>query len=640
MSRPSSSPSSSKTRLGDLLWRRGACDRNAIRRALALQARDGDRLGTNLLASGWISEKDLALALGEQLSVHAAYGDLIDVKVEALALVDVDLAAKYLVLPHHIEDETLFVLMVEPHDERALDALRETTQREISPVVVCEARMWELLQLHYDVRSSTRAIVPLDDAGLTTSTSSLHEEPPSSIHQIDADPIESMLLPPVTTSVQDTDATHPVRSPMSDAQSAKTPQSRYNQLFQDFPEELKSDGPAGNNAASPLRDPTQGVSLQNEVVSIRGRTRQSTEQVTLENAIPTAPSPAQNHTDSLAQNDVRRGAPSRKMHAMVKKFQSHEDTERAAAPPEQAISQSQTPRESNDELKALYQKLLHPDPQSPNAHTDSMTSRPTPSSPPGHTDEKPTGQSPLQSTSPVLQGNYRKELGRRLQENIQKAAGAGAVNPRTATGSAQTDASMFVAAVPSLTPLSNSAGSAENNPSHLTASAAKSTTALNDAAPQEASAAPPVHHADFAQKIFQQTPTRFRRLALLSVHADQITGWDADGDLPLQRVRNFCVARDTSSVFQWVAESQTPYVGPLQATPANELWVDASGGQRPKSVVVLPISVDGVVAHLLYGDNGQEQHVSSDIGELSSLAQRISDAYALMVELAQKTSDK
>ena len=641
MSRPSSSPSASQTRLGDLLWRRGACDRNAIRRALALQTRYGDRLGTNLLASGWISEKDLALALGEQLGVHAAYGDLIDIRPEVLALVDEAIAAKHLVVPHHIEDETLFVLMVQPHDPAALEALRSLSQKEISPVVVCEARMWKLLQTHYDIRSSTRSIVPLDTPGLDATASSMRHDDEAPV-SVGRDALPNAAIPAQPAGEPDSASSSPtLEEDRDDASSAQSPQAIYDQLFQDFPDEFKSERHVGDNDTSAQGQTRTGEESQREVVSIGGQTRLSGERVTT----PDAPAPVKTTPPrpeaGPSLSDARGGVPKRRMHAMVKKFQSQEH---AAETPATHLAKepAPAPRESDDELKALYQKLLQPD--APSTQTkDNPGTMPAPSpSAPGHSDEKPASRPPAQGSSPALQGNYRKELGRRLQENTPKTSAPVNTSARTSSASVGADAALLVSVPPPspAEPATSPAGEAEDNsPEPSTMPAANSPSSPNEETAPSPHSMTPVQHADFAQKVFQQTPTRFRRLALLSVHADQITGWDADGDLPLQRVRNFCVARDTNSVFQWVAESQTPYIGPLQATPANELWLDASGGQRPKSVVVLPIRVDGVVAHLLYGDNGEDKHVSSDIGELSALAQRISDAYGLMMELARKSPD-
>lgn len=655
MSRPSS-PSTVQPRLGELLWRRGACDRNTIRRALSLQARYGDRLGTNLLASGWVSEKDLALALGEQLGVHAAYGELIEVETEARALIDASIAAKHAIVPHHVDDGILYALMTRPHDEEALSALRGASQLEISPVVVCEARMWKLLQEHYEVRVANRALVPLDQE-------MIEEREPNGItsfpHAEGHNKIASEIGPAAGAATEDdwrppapNEPPAELEPPKESSRERLSSQSMYNQIFQDFPGEFRSEptsraaamGPAASTPANPSLSSSADVAreeeaTQHETVSIGNRKQRVAQSVTLATLLDEE-TPATSHRgDAALKNDpVQKSSPP-KMHAMVKKFQSHKSENPSLSTLNTPTEPPSAPTEADEKLKALYQQLFHPsgaqnkmatdvpslatehssqthNTRRPNTEPSPIKTHPhpAPSVPqrdrnpkldaptPRANADLPVGQPPAAGKpAGALHGNYRQELSRRLQENKRLQT------PSTAKPA---DAMLEAAAV-------------------------LDATRARDPATGPETLRPRAEQTEFVQKIFQQTPTRFRRLALLSVHTDQITGAQGEGDLPLQRVRNFRVSRDASSVFQWVAESKTPYVGPLQTTPANELWIDATGGQRPNSVAVLPVFVRGDVLYLLYGDNGHEVHVSGDISELSALAQRISDGCAFMSEFRQ-----
>lgn len=150
-----------RPRLGELLQARGICTRDQLREAWEAKVIYGDRLGTNLLALGFVDEHRLANTLGEQLGVHSGYGKVIKPEPPAIALVPKAVAERRSVVPHHVVDKQLFLLMKDPNDAVAIDEVRFATSLKVVPVVVCEARMWELLARHYNVNSSMRP-VPLD----------------------------------------------------------------------------------------------------------------------------------------------------------------------------------------------------------------------------------------------------------------------------------------------------------------------------------------------------------------------------------------------------------------------------------------------------------------------------------------------
>jgi hypothetical protein len=153
-----------RQRIGEILVRRGACDKKALSEAWEQKVLFGDRFGTNLLSTGAISEEDLARALGEQHGVHAAYGELIQVNTEAVPLVPKQVAQMHNLCPHHIQGKQIFVLMTDPWDITGLDSVRFASGHDPVPVVVCEARMWRLLGDHYDVHKGFRAISLAGDA--------------------------------------------------------------------------------------------------------------------------------------------------------------------------------------------------------------------------------------------------------------------------------------------------------------------------------------------------------------------------------------------------------------------------------------------------------------------------------------------
>jgi hypothetical protein len=86
---------------------------------------------------------------------------VIHVDKDAVKLVPKSVAEKRFVVPHHVADRQLFLLMRDPHDATAVDEAQFASGMKVTPVVVTEARMWALLQRHYGVSASLRPI-PLD----------------------------------------------------------------------------------------------------------------------------------------------------------------------------------------------------------------------------------------------------------------------------------------------------------------------------------------------------------------------------------------------------------------------------------------------------------------------------------------------
>ncbi len=167
-----------RVRLGELLLSRGVCTREHLSAAWEQKVLYGDRLGTNLLAIGAISEADLAIALGVQQGVHAGHGGVLQVDSAAVAMVPKTIAQKRKVVPHHVADRTLFLAMRDPDDLRAIDEVRFATRLKVQPIVVCEARLWQLLADHYGV-SLTMRPNPLDRRGPRMSSSSGPSASPS-----------------------------------------------------------------------------------------------------------------------------------------------------------------------------------------------------------------------------------------------------------------------------------------------------------------------------------------------------------------------------------------------------------------------------------------------------------------------------
>jgi len=153
-------------RLVTLLLQAGVLSPERAREAHAHQIVFGDRLGTNLLALGYLPEATIAQALAMQHGVPWAAGADATTRPALTRTLPRQLAAQYAAVPARVDDDGVVLFMMDPTASEALQALAHHYRRPVRGVVVCEARMWALLHRFYLVRRGMRAL-KLDDEPAT-----------------------------------------------------------------------------------------------------------------------------------------------------------------------------------------------------------------------------------------------------------------------------------------------------------------------------------------------------------------------------------------------------------------------------------------------------------------------------------------
>jgi hypothetical protein len=137
--------------LGRILRDRGIVNERQLEEAIQHQVLYGGRLGTNLFELGFITEERLQEALGKAHGVRAAMVDVRDVDPDALKVLPKALAARYKVFPYKVKGKTLFLLMVDPSDHRAVAHVGFSLGFIVRPYVIPEFRMVQLLHDYYGV---------------------------------------------------------------------------------------------------------------------------------------------------------------------------------------------------------------------------------------------------------------------------------------------------------------------------------------------------------------------------------------------------------------------------------------------------------------------------------------------------------
>jgi type IV pilus assembly protein PilB len=172
-----SAPRTTIPRMGDILIEHGIATTEQIKQALDMQASTGQRLGSVLIGNGWATEEQVTEARSVQMDVG-----YVDVTLEvpdpfAIALVPLEIAQRYLLLPLSMEDGTdgkpgrIRLAMVDPWDVEATDWVQRETRRRIEPLLASETGLQAALErayqssqndVHSSVMSETMELASLD----------------------------------------------------------------------------------------------------------------------------------------------------------------------------------------------------------------------------------------------------------------------------------------------------------------------------------------------------------------------------------------------------------------------------------------------------------------------------------------------
>ncbi|MCX6594116.1 MAG: ATPase, T2SS/T4P/T4SS family [Acidobacteria bacterium] len=150
-------------RLGDRLIAKGLLTAEDLGRGLELQReRPGDKIGRILVDLGFVAQRDVLVALSEQLNLP-----LVSLSEAAP---DVDgLTERYLetakAIPYSLDEEMLTLAMADPLDFETIAAVRLATGLRVVPVIAAEGEIAEALARQFGER-------PLDPAQLTDAEAS------------------------------------------------------------------------------------------------------------------------------------------------------------------------------------------------------------------------------------------------------------------------------------------------------------------------------------------------------------------------------------------------------------------------------------------------------------------------------------
>lgn len=143
---------------------------------------------------------------------------------------------------------------------------------------------------------------------------------------------------------------------------------------------------------------------------------------------------------------------------------------------------------------------------------------------------------------------------------------------------------------------------------------------------------------DIAQTVLRFAKGKFRRVLLLSVQGDLVTGWRGMGIRVTEKgVRRIGVSLREENTFKMVRDLRSHFLGPMKQTPGMAVFYKLiGGGHPPATAMVLPLLVRGKPVHLLYADNGPRQLTPPDVGELLILSQSVGRSYETLIRARQR----
>ncbi len=130
-----------------------------LSKALDIQKKDGGSLSQNLVKTGAISELAFAEFMGQLYNVGAVNLEEIKPDEETIALIPVEVATKFQVVPVKREGRVLTVAMANPDNIFAIDDIKFITGFEVKPVVATESAIKKSIDKLYDSAESLASIM-------------------------------------------------------------------------------------------------------------------------------------------------------------------------------------------------------------------------------------------------------------------------------------------------------------------------------------------------------------------------------------------------------------------------------------------------------------------------------------------------
>ncbi|MBK5294151.1 MAG: Flp pilus assembly complex ATPase component TadA, partial [Acidobacteriia bacterium] len=136
-------------RLGEILIERQHITVDELNQALELQKDRGDKIGKILIDLGFVSHKDVLLALSDQLSLRIVALEGPPPASPETERLSVRFLRQFKCIPAGFEDSTLTLAMADPLDFETVAAVRQVTGLHVQPVLAGEQEILDAVDRYY-----------------------------------------------------------------------------------------------------------------------------------------------------------------------------------------------------------------------------------------------------------------------------------------------------------------------------------------------------------------------------------------------------------------------------------------------------------------------------------------------------------
>ena len=156
-------------RIGELLVKENLLSSEQLLKAREEAASQGQRLGAQITALGFMDENELTEFVAKQYGVPSINLTDFSIEPEVLALIPEDVATKHNVVPVNRAGSTLILATADPSNIFALDDIKFLTGYNIQPVVASEDAIRDAIESYYSVEDEDLledVMADFDDDGI------------------------------------------------------------------------------------------------------------------------------------------------------------------------------------------------------------------------------------------------------------------------------------------------------------------------------------------------------------------------------------------------------------------------------------------------------------------------------------------
>jgi len=137
-------------KLGRMLVAANLLNEQQIEKAIALQQKEGGRIGSILVRLGYIEENTLLEFLSKQYGIKSLDLNKVEIDSTIIKLIPTEVVQKYTVIPVRRVGSVLTIAMLDPSNIFAIDDIKFMTGYDVDVVVATETAIKATMAKYYD----------------------------------------------------------------------------------------------------------------------------------------------------------------------------------------------------------------------------------------------------------------------------------------------------------------------------------------------------------------------------------------------------------------------------------------------------------------------------------------------------------